>query len=107
MLGGKIEDDTDKLEHSNEKLLNELKEKTKIVQNLEIKIPQMISEFTKCVGDKDEVISAKDKEIKTNKQKLANGREPSHLLGQEGGGGGGDGLVGLGPGYKTGGLLLE
>ena len=35
------------------------------------------------------------------------GREPGHLLGQEGGGGGGDGLVGLGPGYETGGLLLE
>ena len=80
MIGLRIEDEIDKLKDSNETLLNELKEKTKIVKNLEIKIPQMISEFTKCVGDKDEVISAKDKEIKTNKQKLANFEKDTKLL---------------------------
>ena len=35
------------------------------------------------------------------------GRELGHLLWQEGGEGDGDGLGGLGPGYETGGLLLE
>merc|ERR1712096_135640 len=66
------ETDINKLRKSYEKLEKELNEKTKIVQNLEVRLPEMISEFTKCVSDKDEVISAKDKEIKTHKQKKAN-----------------------------------
>ena len=80
MIGVKVHEEFDKPNDSNEKLRSELKEKTKIIQDLEIKIPQMISEFSKCVGDKDEVISAKDKEIKTNKQKLANFEKDTKLL---------------------------
>ena len=39
--------------------------------------------------------------------RVGSGREPGHLLGQEGGEGVDGGLDGLGPGYETVGLLLE
>jgi len=77
VLGRKVEN---KVGVQVESLEKELKEKTKIIKDLEIKIPQMISEFKKCVGDKDEVIAEKDKEIKTNKQKIANYEKDIKLL---------------------------
>ena len=42
-----------------------------------------------------------------NRSRCRHGREPGHLLGQEGGEGVDGGLDGLGPGYETVGLLLE
>merc|ERR1712096_306698 len=49
------ETDINKLGESYEKLEKELNEKTKIVQNLEVRLPEMISEFTKCVSDKEDI----------------------------------------------------
>merc|ERR1719186_1638254 len=40
------------------------KEKEQVVKNLEIKIPNMIKEFTKCVANKEYLLDIKEKELK-------------------------------------------
>merc|ERR1719186_78858 len=40
------------------------KEKEQVVKNLEIKIPNMIKEFTKCVENKEYLLDIKEKELK-------------------------------------------
>ena len=40
------------------------KEKEQVVKNLEVKIPNMIEEFTKCVENKEYLFDLKEKELK-------------------------------------------
>ena len=47
------------------------KEKEQVVKNLEVKIPNMIEEFTKCVENKEYLFDLKEKELKKAEAVLA------------------------------------
>merc|ERR1719318_216966 len=47
------------------------KEKEQVVKNLEVKIPNMIEEFTKCVENKEYLFDLKEKELKKAEAALA------------------------------------
>eukprot|EP00092_Neocalanus_flemingeri_P032715 GFUD01035584.1.p1 GENE.GFUD01035584.1~~GFUD01035584.1.p1 ORF type:complete len:1354 (+),score=385.07 GFUD01035584.1:29-4090(+) len=59
-----MEKEVEALKTKYESAMKAYKEKEQVVKNLEVKIPNMIEEFTKCVENKEYLFDLKEKELK-------------------------------------------